>query len=84
MEIVLYWFKRIIMEKKKLKKITYKISSIGRDYGMGVLLTNYNLPIALSIYNLLTTSPIDIVVYILSTKFGLSKFAIMVIIAFLF
>jgi len=66
-----------------VKKISYKISSVARDYGVGVLLTHYNLHTALSIYNLVTTSPIDIVVFVLSSKFGLSKFAIMVILAFI-
>ena len=83
MEIILYWCEGVIFLKKKVKKITYKISSIGRDYGVGVLLSHYNLHTALSIYSLITTSPIDIVVFILSSKFGLSKFAIMVIFAFL-
>jgi len=71
------------LDKKKVKKISYKIASIGRDYSVGLLLTQYNLHTALSIYNLITTSPIDIVVFILSSKFGLSKFAIMIVFAFL-
>jgi hypothetical protein len=83
MEAILCWLERTAMVKKKVKKITYKISCVGRDYSVGVLLTHYNLHTALSIYNLVTTSPIDIVVFVLSSKFGLSKFAIMIIFAFL-
>lgn len=66
-----------------MKKISYKISSVGRDYGITYLLGHYNLHTALSIYNLVSTSPIDIVVFILTSKFGLSKFAVLLVLAFL-
>jgi hypothetical protein len=38
---------------------------------------------AILMYNIITTSPIDIAIFILSTKFGISKFIIMIIIAFI-
>jgi hypothetical protein len=66
-----------------MKKISYKIATVGRDYGVTVLLNHFNLHTALSIYNIITTSPIDIVVFVLSAKFGMSKFAILLILAFL-
>lgn len=66
-----------------MKKISYKISNVVRDYGVSLLLTHYNLHTALTIYNIATTTPLDIVIYILSIKLGLSKVAIMVILAFL-
>ena len=68
---------------KKMKKISYKITSIARDYGMGVLLNHYNLQTALTIYNIATTRSLDIVIYILSIKLGMSKMAIMIVLAFL-
>ena len=68
---------------KKMKKISYKITSIARDYGMSVLLNHYNLQTVLTIYNVVTATPLDIVIYILSIKLGMSKMAIMVILAFL-
>ena len=66
-----------------MKKISYKITSIARDYGMTVLLNHYNLQTVLTLYNIATTTPLDIVIYILSIKLGMSKMAIMVVLAFL-
>lgn len=47
------------------------------------LLSHFNMSNALIVYNFITTSPIDIVIYFLTVKFGLSKFAILLILAFL-
>lgn len=60
-----------------------KFYVIGRDMVISKLLNHFNMTNALIVYNYITTSPIDIVIYFLTAKFGLSKFAILLILAFL-
>ena len=75
--------KRTIFFKKKLKRISYKIKDIARDTFINKILNHYNISNGLLIYSILSANPIDIVVGILATKFGVSKVIVTLIIAFL-
>lgn len=66
-----------------MKKISFKFYSIGRDLMVNKLLTHFNMSSVLVMYNIVTASPLDVIIFMLSTKFGISKIAIMLIIAFL-
>jgi hypothetical protein len=66
-----------------MKKISYKMTYIGRDLAISNLLTHLNMANTLFVYNLITSSPIDIAIFFLSSKLGLSKVAVLLILAFL-
>ena len=59
------------------------MNDIARDTIINKLLTYYNINNGILLYNILCTNPIDIVVGIIASKFGVSKVIVTLIIAFL-
>jgi hypothetical protein len=66
-----------------VKKIFKNVCNNGRDILINKLFSHFQLEYGLTIYNIATASPIDIVIGVLSLKLGLNKVAIMLILAFL-
>ena len=64
-------------------KIKYHVRDYARDTVISQLLGRFGMTNSLIVYNLVTTSPLEIVVQILTAKFGLSKAVAMLIIIFL-
>jgi hypothetical protein len=60
-----------------------KILDLGRDKLIRNLLNIYNVKYSLLIYDLLTYSPMDTIIQILTAKFGLSKLIVLIIVGFL-
>ena len=54
-----------------------------RDKIIRSFLNIYNVKYSLLIYDLLTYSPMDSIIQILTTKFGLSKIIVLIIVSFL-
>lgn len=54
-----------------------------RDTLVNNLLSHYGYNNGILIYNLMTTNPVEIVIQVLSAKFGLSKIIITLILVFL-
>jgi hypothetical protein len=54
----------------------------GRDSALNYIITSYNSKYLFA-YQIVTSNPLDIALGILTLKFGLSKFAVLIIIAFL-
>lgn len=77
------WSKRTFFFKEKITRVNYKIRDIARDTLVNKLLTYYNINNGILLYNILCSNPIDIVVGIIASKFGLSKVVVTLIIAFL-
>jgi hypothetical protein len=63
--------------------VYHNIRDFGRDTAINKVLTHFGMNNSLIIYNLLTSNPIEIVVQVLTAKFGLSKAIIAVILIFL-
>jgi hypothetical protein len=69
---------------KKGLRFTRNIFSIGRDIAINQVLLSFNMPITLTVYNIISANPIQVAVALLATKFGIhSKIVVAVIIAFL-
>jgi hypothetical protein len=60
-----------------------RIFNVGREKMIRHLLNAYNVKYAIMIYDLVTYSPIENIITLLGCKFGLSKTAILIILAFL-
>jgi len=66
-----------------MKKFSYKIRDIARDTFINKIFDKYNITNGAVLYSILTYNPIDIVITVLSAKFGISKILITIILAFL-
>ena len=66
-----------------MKKFSYKIRDIARDAFINKIFDKYNITNGAVLYSILTYNPIDIVITVLSAKFGISKILITIILAFL-
>lgn len=66
-----------------MKKFSYKIRDIARDTLINKLFDKYNITNGALLYSILTYNPLDIVITILSAKFGVSKLIITLVLAFL-
>jgi hypothetical protein len=64
-------------------RLKYYVRDYVRDSAINKILSHFGMTNSLTIYNLVTTSPLEIVVQVLSAKFGLSKAIVMLIIVFL-
>ena len=60
-----------------------RIFNVGREKMIRHLLNAYNIKYAIIIYDLITYSPIENLITLLFCKMGLSKTAILIILAFL-
>jgi hypothetical protein len=54
----------------------------GRDSAINYIISSFNSKYVLA-YQIITANPLDIAISILTLKFGLSKYAIILIIAFI-
>ncbi len=61
----------------------YNVRDYARDSVINRILENFGMNSSLIVYNLITSNPIEIVIQVLSAKFGLSKAIISIIIIFL-
>lgn len=66
-----------------MKKFTYKIRDIVRDTLINKLFDKYNITNGAVLYSILTYNPLDVVITVLSAKFGVSKLIITLVLAFL-
>lgn len=70
-----------------MTKIRYKIQDIVRDTFINKIIDKYNISHAGLLYSILTTSPLDIplhfLISVIASKFGISKLAITILLAFL-
>jgi hypothetical protein len=73
----------VVLQKKRIIRVFFKLRDIGRDTIINNLLSHYNIHNGLLLYNIITAKPIDIAIAIIASKFGVSKFIITLIIAFL-
>ena len=60
-----------------------RIFNVGSEKMIRHLLNAYNVKYAIIIYDLITYSPIENVITLLCCKMGLSKMAVLIILAFL-
>jgi hypothetical protein len=78
------WNLRIFFQKQKKRiKMYYNVRDYARDSVINRILENFGMNSSLIVYNLITSNPIEIVIQVLSAKFGLSKAIISIIIIFL-
>lgn len=66
-----------------MTKISYKFRDIVRDTVINKLFDKYNITNGAVLYSILTYNPLDIVITVLSAKFGVSKLIVTLILAFL-
>jgi hypothetical protein len=66
-----------------VKNVGYKLRDLARDTLVDRLFKYYNVTNGMLLYNLLTYNPLDVVITILSAKFGISKIIVTLILAFL-
>jgi hypothetical protein len=66
-----------------MKNVSYKCRDIGRDMVMDKIFKHFNFGGGMLLYNIITYNPIDVVIGILSVKFGVSKIIISLVLAFL-
>lgn len=67
----------------KKNKIINNYVSISQQYAITEILKTFNIKYSLEIYNLITFTPLNLIISILSVKLKLSPFIISLIIAFL-
>ena len=77
------WNQGILYWEKKITKISYKFRDIVRDTLINKLFDKYNITNGAVLYSILTYNPLDIVITVLSAKFGISKIIVTIILAFL-
>lgn len=73
----------VLFKKRINRRCFLKFRDIGRDNLINKILEHYNIQNGILLYNIITANPIDIVIAILASKLGLSKFIVTIIIAFL-
>lgn len=73
----------VLFKKRINRRCLLKFRDIGRDNLINKILEHYNIQNGILLYNIITANPIDIVIAILASKLGLSKFIVTIIIAFL-
>lgn len=72
------------MVLKKGLRISGNLFSIGRDIAINQVLMSLNMPITMTVYNIISANPIQVAIALLATKFGIhSKIVLTLIIAFL-
>ena len=65
-----------------MSRVFIRMIETGRDSAINYIISSFNAKYVLA-YQIITTNPLDIAITILTIKFGLSKFAVLLIIAFL-
>ena len=83
METVLCWSERIFLDSKKVTRVSYRLRDLARDTLVDRIFRYYHIDSGLMLYQLLTYNPLEVVIGILSAKFGISKIIITIIVAFL-
>ena len=71
------------MVSKKVNKEFSLIIDYGQSLAMNYLLGMLNIPYSLTIYNTITTTPINIIVNIIALKYGISPLIVSMIITFI-
>jgi hypothetical protein len=74
------WYIRVFFQK--IHKISFKIFGFGKDIMIRNLLKIYNIKYAVLIYDMITYSPIENIILLLCSKFGVSKIIALMILAF--
>lgn len=83
MDAVLCGRERILRSQKKVSNVSYRVRDLARDALVDRIFRYYHIDTGLMLYQLLTLNPLDVVIGILSAKFGVSKIIITIILAFL-
>jgi hypothetical protein len=65
-----------------MNRVFIRMIEMGRDSVINYIITSFNAKYILA-YQIITTNPLDIALSILTLKFGLSKYTVLLIIAFL-
>ena len=71
------------MVSKKVNKELSLIFDYGQSLAMNYLLGMLNIPYSLTIYNTLTTTPINILINLIALKYGISPLVVSMIITFI-
>ena len=65
-----------------MSRVFIRMIETGRDSAINYIISSFNSKYLLA-YQIITANPLDIAITILSLKLGLSKYAVILIIAFL-
>ena len=65
-----------------MSRVFIRMMETGRDSAINYIISSFNSKYVLA-YQIITANPLDIAISILALKFGLSKYAIILIIAFI-
>ena len=71
------------MVSKKVNKEFSLIIDYGQSLAMNYLLGMLNIPYSLTLYNTITTTPINIIVNIIALKYGISPLVVSMILTFI-
>lgn len=66
-----------------MRRVARNLYGLGRDALINELLMSLNAKGCLIAYNIITLNPVNVAITLLASKFGLSKFAVMLILAFI-
>ena len=66
-----------------MRRVSYNVWSIARDMAVNQFLIALNSPQCVLLYNIATANPIQIAITMIASKFGISKMAVVLILAFI-